>query len=394
MTEFSLFMTIVWTGLTIICYYFVLRKRRFIRKFGGVCLLVLYLACILRLLMPLELPFLRIVEFKGWMAEAYAVIFLDERAFLGFTFTIAKNLIGIWGCGTGLSAAAWVFRYTRALKKVNLSRCCEEVKDEAVMGKVRQAYKRKVKVKILRCPAISVPMGIGLVKKKILLPMSRYGDKESYYILLHEYTHFINRDIWIKMFLQIFCCIYWWNPCVYLLQKEMDQALEIKCDLTVTKAMNKEGKISYLNTIISVLKKTTEGKGISTDIPMTTLFERDREVPVKERFEVVMDTCVYPKHSRGLQIVLTICLCLGIFSSYTFQFQPVFQPPEKELPKEMEMTGENTYLIDCGTYFMIADEISKTEPTIVTEKWIVEDMIEQGFKVIKEGEYYDQKEEN
>ena len=60
----------------------------------------------------------------------------------------------------------------------------------------------------------------------------------------------------------------------------------------------------------------------------------------------------------------------------------------------MEMTGENTYLIDCGTYFMIADEISKTEPTIVTEKWIVEDMIEQGFKVIKEGEYYDQKEEN
>ena len=43
---------------------------------------------------------------------------------------------------------------------------------------------------------------------------------------------------------------------------------------------------------------------------------------------------------------------------------------------------------------MIADEISKTEPTIVTEKWIVEDMIEQGFKVIKEGEYYRKKEEN
>ncbi len=394
MTEFSLFMTIVWTGLTIIFYYFVLRKRRFIRKFGGVCLLVLYLACVLRLLVPLELPFLRIVEFKGWMAEAYAVIFLDERAFLGFTFTIAEILIGIWVCGTGLSAVAWVFRYTRILKKVFLSKCCEDVKCEAVMGKVRQVYKRKVKVKVLRCPSISVPMGIGLVKKKILLPMSSYGDEELYYILLHEYTHFINRDIWIKMFLQIFCCIYWWNPCVYLLQKEMDQALEIKCDLRVTKAMNKEGKISYLNTIISVLKKTTEGKGISTDIPMTTLFERDREIPVKERFEVVMDTCVYPKHSRGLQIVLTICLCLGIFGSYTFQFQPVFQPPEKELTKEMEMTVENTYLIDCGAYFMIADEISKTEPTIVTEKWIVEDMIEQGFKVIKEGEYYRKKEEN
>lgn len=117
MTEFSLFMTIVWTGLTIIFYYFVLRKRRFIRKFGGVCLLVLYLACVLRLLVPLELPFLRIVEFKGGMAEAYAVIFLDERAFVGFTFTIAEILIGIWVCGIGLSAAAWVFRYTRALKK-------------------------------------------------------------------------------------------------------------------------------------------------------------------------------------------------------------------------------------------------------------------------------------
>lgn len=386
MTEFSLFMTIVWTGLTIIFYYFVLRKRRFIRKFGGVCLLVLYLACVLRLLVPLELPFLRIVEFKGEMAEAYAVIFLDERAFLGFTFTIAEILIGIWVCGTGLSAAAWVFRYTRALKKVNLSKCCEAFKDEAVMGKVCQAYKKKVKVNILRCPAIHVPMGMGLVKKKILLPTDSYTEEELYYILLHEYTHFINGDIWIKMFLQIFCCIYWWNPCVYLLQKEMDQALEIKCDLTVTKAMNKEGKISYLNTIISALKKTTEGKGISTDIPMTTLFERGREVPVKERFEVVMDTCVYPKHSRGLQIVLTICLCLGIFASYTFQFQPVFQPSERELPKEMEVTPDNTYLINYGMYYVLMWENGKNS-SIILEKEKVKEMIQLGFEVIARDEY-------
>ncbi len=386
MTEFSLFMTIVWTGLTIICYYFVLRKRRFIRKFGGVCLLVLYLACILRLLMPLALPFLRIVEFKGWMTEAYAVIFLDERAFLGFTFTIAEILIGIWGCGTGLSAAAWVFRYTRALKKVNLSRCCEEVKDEAVMGKVRQAYKRKIKVKILRCPAIYVPMGIGLVKKKILLPAGSNTEEELYYILLHEYTHFINRDIWIKMFLQIFCFIYWWNPCVYLLQKEIDQALEIRCDLTVTKAMNKEGKVSYLNTIISVLKKTTEEKGIAADIPMTTLFERDREVPVKERFEVVMDTCVYPKHSRGLQIVLTFFLCLGILGSYMFQFQSAFQPSEKELPKEMEVTPDNAYLINYGTYYVLVQENGKNS-AIISEKEKIKELIQLGFRVIDKDEY-------
>lgn len=381
MTEFSLFMTVIWTGSAIILYYFFLRKRKFVKRFGAFFLVILYLICAFRLLVPVELPFTRIFEFHGKAADIYHKIFLEYQSFFGYTFKIADIILGIWICGICITMTAWIFRYVRTIRKLYRFSVCTDIQTELIMTRIQQSCVKKIPVKIRKCPVITIPLGIGIVQKTILIPEYNYTQEEMYYILLHEYTHFINRDIEIKAFLQIFRCIYWWNPCVYLLQKEIEQALEIKCDLTVTKAMDKRKKISYLTTLLSVLKKAKKKQPLSSDIPLNTLLKYEKEIPIKERFEIVTDTCVQPVRSIMLQIILSALLCLWISFSYMFQFQPEFQPVEKELPAAMEMTPENSYLIDYGTHYELVGFDGEENATRITEKEIADDLIMQGFEV-------------
>ena len=93
-----------------------------------------------------------------------------------------------------------------------------------------------------------------MFRKKILLPRIDYSEEELLYILLHEYIHFANRDIFVKLLVSLFCMIFWWDPVAHLLKQDLEQTLEIKCDLSVAKCLNMEERACYLRTIISTLK--------------------------------------------------------------------------------------------------------------------------------------------
>jgi len=100
-------------------------------------------------------------------------------------------------------------------------------------------------------PSCAVPMGIGIFKKRILLPRQDYTEQELHYILLHEQTHFRHHDQLIKMLMQILCCIFWWNPLVYLLQKAISQMLEVRCDREVTESADRE---EYMAVLLRLVK--------------------------------------------------------------------------------------------------------------------------------------------
>ena len=58
----------------------------------------------------------------------------------------------------------------------------------------------------------------------------KYSDQELYCALLHELFHFYHRDAWIKLLVQLLCSLLWWNPLMYLFQRDVTQTLELHCD--------------------------------------------------------------------------------------------------------------------------------------------------------------------
>ena len=91
----------------------------------------------------------------------------------------------------------------------------------ALLKQVQQQTRRIIKVQGYTAASVESAFGIGVIHKRIILPDKDYTEAELHYVLLHEYTHFLNHDTIVKQLVTLFCIIFWWNPVVYLLQKRI-----------------------------------------------------------------------------------------------------------------------------------------------------------------------------
>ena len=74
----------------------------------------------------------------------------------------------------------------------------------------------------------------------MVLPAFDYDVEMLELILRHEYQHFLNRDQWKKTLIHLVRLLFWWNPMAILVQKEMDQTLELLCDYRTLKKLPPE----------------------------------------------------------------------------------------------------------------------------------------------------------
>lgn len=376
---YSVLMSVFWSSLGVFILYRCLKRRWFIRRFGIQMLCALYLLCGLRLFFPVEIKGVKIISLEGALASAYRIVGLQKAELLGMEISALQVCGGIWIVGAVFFVMKWSWGYFRG--KRSLQRLLEHSKkqESGILEQIQKQYGHAMTVEVWKSAGVDIPMGVGIFKKRILIPDKYYSCQQLSCILCHEYTHFRNRDIETKLLLQLLCCVFWWNPCSYLLLREIDQILEIRCDLAVIKAMGKKEKSVYLETILRILQEGMGRDGSKTKLPSAMLFQQGKNHEVLERFQIVKDA----EESKGSVIsgcAAAVFLCILLCGSYLFQFQAAFPPPKIE----GEVTPENTYLIDNkdGTYTIVDFE---GEKIVLSEQHVViESMLEQEFEEYNE----------
>lgn len=383
-SDYSVLMTLLWGNMAILFLYFGIKRRKFIHHFGIKYLLLIYLLCAVRLLVPVEFPYTKIISFRGTFSHLYEFLFLNEITLGNIKTFPAMIIFYISSCVSIFSVLIVFLRY-RSVNKLLYSISKERsLEGEKALENI-QKNKKKFPIEIWESPCINVPMAIGIFRKKILLPQNNYTHLQMQYILTHEYTHFLNNDLIVKMLLQIFCGIFWWNPCAYLLKKEIDNLLEVKCDLTVTKNMVVDEITLYLQTIISVIQDIQRKQQKNTAFTMS-LFNKNKSSFIIERFHLVSDAYKLQQKDKknkfhfGMITVLSILMV----ASYTIQLQGGFDPLESELPSQEAITPENTFLIkNTDGTFTLVDKFNQEPDVLLNEEWIIKDFISQGFHVIE-----------
>lgn len=384
-TFFSFIVSIFCSSVLITIAYIFRRQEAFIRSFGVSTIMILYLTALTRLLVPFEFPFTYEVEVEGVVSHIVKTIYLDQIE--PVSLSIAKILCIIWVDVMLLRIVSFIYQYYKVKKEVKTYKKCEDDDQYSRVFNKIQKDRKVIKVDIRCSDSIHIPVGIGVFKKAIILPDEDYSDLELEYILLHEYTHFLNRDPLVKMLVHLFCCIYWWNPIVYLLKKDLDKILEIKCDLCVTEMMKKTDKAAYLTTILNVLRKSGN-KSIQMKDVTTALLQRNSNLELVERFTMVVESShqnAESKTSFSGRVLLLSILVMGI--SYLFVVQPLYHPPADQIETDddtYELDSENSYLIENsdGSYVLVYKDGTRIS---VTQQG-AELMIEQGFNVRKKGE--------
>lgn len=82
------------------------------------------------------------------------------------------------------------------------------------------------------------PMLIGFFTPIIVVPRVDLQLDDAQMILAHELVHFKHHDLWRKLFAVILQTVYWFNPVVHLMKRELDRLAETSCDEQVVCQMS------------------------------------------------------------------------------------------------------------------------------------------------------------
>lgn len=194
----------------------------------------------------------------------------------------------------------------------------------------------------------------------------------------HEYTHLHNNDILLKTLITVLCGIYWWNPIVYLLRKDLNQSMEIRCDLSVSKYLNENERADYLSVMLDAFR---ESRQTGQYVGIAGLVE-NHSASLLERFRIVADRKVVQKNRASVFAAFMMLVVLMI--SYSFIFQSKYETPLSEIETDEnthQMTPENAYIFKQGNTYILYTIDGENE---ISEE-SVKMMLENGF-VMKGGD--------
>ena len=192
----------------------------------------------------------------------------------------------------------------------------KEVSDIKILNLLSDCEEKlniKTRVELSCNPLIASPMLIGFFRPRIILPVGEWEDKELSYIFVHELIHYKQRDMFYKWLIQIVVCVHWFNPFVYLLEKEVNKSCELSCDEKVISVLDDTARREYGDILISFLKSNNLYKSSLASVTLTEGAEQ-----LKERLGAIMK---FKKKSKGIIAITAIfsvlvCVCFFVTGAY------------------------------------------------------------------------------
>lgn len=338
-------MAVVWSDILILLAYILRRRLWFARLFGLRTVFLFLGGCAFRLLVSIE--FLPAVEIRVLQMNCIGDFFRNSFPLGGFRVPVSALLLFLWFSISAMKIVRlfWTHRLDLAERRSlpgagpEVERCLLKIIPKAARGKICVVASSK----------IDMPCGAGIRRGIICLPEREWKKKDLRLILRHEYVHFKNHDTLTYLLVHFFCAIFWWNPCVYLLERHVQEILEFKVDSEVLCHSNRAEAFYYCRTLVRFAEESDH------PAPCFASSELERRVSriIDKPFSVMRKVLC-----GGVLLALAACMLL---LSYCVIFQPYFTP---ELESEWNVLStipppvylevkENTFIATPEGHFPI-----------------------------------------
>ena len=225
----------------------------------------------------------------------------------------------------------------------------KEVSDIKILNLLSDCEEKlniKTRVEISCNPLIASPMLIGFLQPRIILPAHEWEDKELSYIFVHELIHYKQRDMFYKWLIQIVVCVHWFNPFVYLLEKEVNKSCELSCDEKVISVLDDTARREYGDILISFLKSNNLYKSSLASVTLTEGAEQ-----LKERLGAIMKFREKSKVIMAITTIFTVAACVCFFVT------GAYAAPSSANGMKTWANSEilNEILTEDGVYYIFCD---------------------------------------
>lgn len=356
---YSFSMAVLWSSIFILLLCLCRRNRSLVVCFGVWPLVCVIVCALLRCFFPLEmLSFTRVV--MGIDLINSVDYFLTSP--VGGLTVMPIQILGIlWGLGTLFFLVRFLRTYGRFRQLLSSFLPVEE--DDKPFAEAQEAASRLhiPKFTIYVTNVVQSPAVTGFFHPIVLFPAYPYSSEDFSNALEHEFTHWKNHDIWVKLLVELLRDAFWWNPLVYLLKHDLNQTLELKCDLAITSKSALEDRVSYLRTMEKTICFADK-----KDVPDFSMFAvaelaHNREKNLLQRADAILNYEHKPKRATLAMAVTSIIMAALMVFSYSFVIQPCYEAPREEIEElvgDGHYTGlskDNCYLAENedGTFSMI-----------------------------------------
>lgn len=215
------------------------------------------------------------------------------------------------------------------------------------------------------------PMIIGFIKPILVLPKEEFDSEDLFFILKHELVHLKRGDVYLKLLFVTANAVHWFNPIIWIMQKEAVIDMELSCDERVTQGISFVLRKAYTETLLSMLHKQCVRKTV-----LTTQFYGGTKI-MKKRFKNIL---IRNRKKNGISIL--ICAVVDPISvedssadnnalenTITLTFSKEGEQEEKQAALAIG-NGYSFYLPDDEKWHLSAPDLWKTDINEQVALWV------------------------
>lgn len=221
-------------------------------------------------------------------------------------------------------AAARILRFERLLRETlpppaRLQRLVENVAERIGVRAPKIAYAECVDVPLVWCV---------LRRPTLVLPLRLFrqlDDEAAAMIVAHELAHLRRRDHRVRVFEMAVALLYWWNPLVWLVRRQIHDAEDYCCDAWVRWAFPAGAK-NYADVVFKAAE-FVNGPGLGARLlPASAFFY---SLSLKARIQMILDGRFSPRLSRGSCLIVALC-ALALIPSFLPSSVPAARAGEND----------------------------------------------------------------
>ena len=314
-SPYTFLMGVLWFSIFVLLSL-LMRKLKYPIKLSVMPLVILLILSLARILVPIQLPsgaiiieseviFPAIVRFLRYEIIPYTMF--------GFSVNVLRTLFFLWGTVSFVLLIKYAILWRRVFKLTDKLTHEPDEEAEAILAEISGP---QVRGRVFRAP-FDTPATSGY-KPHIYLPKGvDFTHDELRAILKHEWKHIRSKDYLITYLVHFLCCIFWWNPLVYVLKSNVFFALEVSCDNFVI-ATSKDLKY-FTSALLRIYEKPRQGNMIFTGNAFVSLKNHDAD-----RYELL--ALRFSDKPRKKRVLAHVCFYLAVgilfLTSYMFLILP------------------------------------------------------------------------
>ena len=192
------------------------------------------------------------------------------------------------------------------------------------------------------------PFVFGAFHPVIAIPKGIYTENELEYILDHELVHIRQHDLLLKDGFGLLAALFWWNPFMWILQREMDHAIELSNDVTLFQKMNDDEKLNYASLLVKTARLAD-----NADTQHSLSLSTHNNPTLQRRVKEIIESRSPQKPILALHLSILL-LITGLSFLVTPEPSSTDAKAAQEsfsLEEDLGATTDNTYILDKGDHY-------------------------------------------